>query len=48
MNFKVALRMVAYRAYLRSLCSDYDVTAVSALPYLYFALLKYLGSLYIL
>ena len=45
MYFKIALWMVAYRAYLRSLGSYYNVSAVTAFPYLNLTLLKYLGSL---
>ena len=40
--------MSAYRTDLRSLCADYDVTAVSALPYLDLALSKNFLSLNIL
>ena len=40
--FKITLRMIAYRAYLWSLCSDYNMAAVTAFPYLNFALFKYL------
>lgn len=45
--FEEALRMVTGRADLRSRRTDYDVTAVAALPYLDFALLEYLSGLYI-
>ena len=45
--FEEALRMVAGRANLRRRRADYDVTAVAALPYLDFALLKDLSGLYI-
>ena len=38
--FEEALRMSAYRADLRSLCSDYDMSAVAAFPDLDFALLE--------
>lgn len=39
-NFKVALRMGAYRANFGSLCSHYDVSTVSAFPNLYGTLFK--------
>ena len=44
-DFKIALRMLAYRAYLRSFCSNYDMSAVAALPHLHAAFLKYLARL---
>lgn len=34
MNLEISLRMSAYRTYLRSLLTYYDMTAVTALPYL--------------
>ena len=40
-NFKIALRMRAYRTDLRSLGSDNNMAAVPAFPDLDFALLKY-------
>ena len=45
--FEEALRMATGRADLRSRRTDYDVTAVAALPYLDLALLEYLSGLYI-
>ena len=45
MDLKEGLRMSAYRANLRSVCSDYDMTTVAAFPYLHFALCKYLCHL---
>ena len=33
MNHEIALRMLAYRAELRSLLADHDMTAVRALPH---------------
>ena len=46
-NFKVALGMVAGRADLGCLLTDYDMTAVAALPYLDLALSKDLCRLHI-
>ena len=46
--FKITLRMIAYRAYLWSLCSDYNMSTVTAFPYLHFALLKHLSSFNVL
>ena len=46
-NLKIALRVIADRTYLRCFCSDHDMSAVAALPYLYFALLEYGSCLYI-
>ena len=40
--------MITYRTYLRSLCSYHDMSAVTAFPYLNFALFKYLCSFNIL
>ena len=37
-----ALRMSAYRTYLRSFLADYEMTAVAAFPHYFFALLEYL------
>ena len=48
MDFKVTLWMIAYRTDLQSFCSDNNMTTVAALPYLNFALLKYLSSIKIL
>ena len=48
MYFKIALWMIAYRAYLWSLCSDYNMSTVTAFPYLHFALLKHLSSFNVL
>ena len=42
MNLEETLRVKTCRTYFRRLCSNHDMPAVSALPYLYFALLKYL------
>ena len=47
-NFKVGLRMNAGGTQLRCLGTDDNVTAVTALPNLDFALLEDLGSLHIL
>ena len=46
-NFKVTLGMVAGRADLRCLLTDYDMTAVAALPHLDLALGKDLRRLYV-
>ncbi len=46
-DLKITLRMIAGRTDFRSLCSDYDMTAVTALPYLNLALCKYLRHLHI-
>ena len=46
-NFKVALGMVAGRADFRCLLTDYDMTAVAALPYLDLTLGKDLCHLHI-
>ncbi len=46
--FEIALGMCTGGAYLGSLCANNDVTTVSAFPYLYFALFKYLSCFYIL
>ena len=46
--FKVALRMITYGTYIGSLCAYYDVTAVTAFPYLDLALFKYLCGFYVL
>ena len=46
--FKISLWMVAYRTDIRCFCSNYDMTAVSALPDLYAAFLKYLSGLHII
>lgn len=46
--FKVALRMITYGTYIGSLCADYYMTAVTALPYLDLALFKYLCGFYVL
>lgn len=48
MDFKVALRMAAGRAYIRSFCTYYDMTAIAAFPNFDFALLKHLSSLNII
>ena len=40
--FKIALRMIAYRTYFRRLSSYHNMSAVTAFPYLNFALFKYL------
>src|SRR5574344_499384 len=47
-KFKVGLRMSACGADLRCFGSYYDVSAIAAFPYLYFAFLKNLCCLYIL
>ncbi len=48
MNLEVTLWMCTYWANLRCLSTNYDMTAVAALPYLYLALFKYLRSLDVL
>ena len=47
-NLEVALGMVADRAFVGGVGADNDVSAVSALPYLYFALSENSSGLYIL
>ena len=47
-NLEVSLWMSACWADLRSLCANYDVTTVAALPYLHLALLEHLSSLDVL
>ena len=47
-NLEVALGMIADRALVRGVGADHDVSAVSALPYLYFALCEDSSSLHIL
>ena len=44
---KIALGMSAGGAYFRGLCADDDVSAVAALPHLYFALLKHCRCLHV-
>ena len=48
MYFKIALWVIAYRAYFRCFCSHYDMSTVTAFPYFDFALFKYLRSFNIL
>ena len=48
MYFKIALRVIAYRAYFRCFCSHYDMSTITAFPYFDFALFKYLCSFNIL
>ena len=48
MNFKVTLGMITGGADFRRLCSHNDMPAVAALPYLYLALFKNSGCLYVL
>lgn len=48
MYLEIALRMITRRADFRRLCSDDDVSAVAALPYLHFALFKYGRRLHVL
>ena len=47
MNFKIALGMIAYRAYFRCFGTYHDMSAVSALPYFHFTLLEHFGSLHV-
>ena len=47
MYFKIALWMITYRTYLRSLCSYHDMSAVTALPDGNAALLKHLHGLHV-
>lgn len=47
-DFEISLRMSAYRADFRSLCSDYDMTAVAAFPNLDFALSEHFLRLHIM
>ena len=47
-DFKIALRMITYRTYIRSFCSYHNMSTVTAFPYLNFALFKYLCSFNIL
>ena len=42
MYFKIALWMITYRTYFRRLSSYHNMSAVTAFPYLNFALFKYL------
>ena len=48
MYFKIALWMITYRTYFRCLSSYHNMSAVTAFPYLNFALFKYLCSFNIL
>ena len=48
MNLEEALRMSACRTNLGSLCADYDMTAVAALPNLYLALFENLCGFYVI
>ena len=48
MYFKIALRMITYRTYIRRLSSYHNMSTVTAFPYLNFALFKYLCSFNIL
>ena len=48
MNLEVALGMIADRALVGGIGSNNDMSAVSALPYLHFALCKDSSSLHIL
>ena len=47
-NFEISLRVITYRAYFRSCCTDNDMSAVAAFPYLDFALLEDFLCFYIL
>ena len=47
-NLEVALGMIADRAFVGGVGADHDMSAVSALPYLYFALCENSSGLYIL
>ena len=47
-NFEISLRVITYRAYFRSCCTNDDMSAVAAFPYLDFALLEDFLCFYIL
>ena len=47
-NFEISLRVITYRAYFWSCCTDNDVSAVAAFPYLDFALFEDFLCFYIL
>ena len=47
-NFEISLRVITYRAYFWSCCTDNDMSAVAAFPYLDFALLEDFLCFYIL
>ena len=42
MHLKIALWMCAHRTYFRCLRSNYDMSAITAFPYLHFTLFKHL------
>ena len=48
MYLKITLWMIAGRAYIRCCGTDYDMSAVAALPYFDLALGKYGGGFYVL
>ena len=47
-NFEISLRVITYRAYFWSCCTDNDMSAVAAFPYLDFALFEDFLCFYIL